>query len=263
VTLHLYDGIAVVRRALETDVMGRVPRRIMNDMLSLPPRDVAVWCWDGAGAKTFRQGIFAPYKAKREPQPDGVWKTIQLIRDVLKHTRAMQVTVPTYEADDLIAHYARSAPRGTAIMIHSVDRDLSALMVNPDVKASFGEGIKGVPPEWVPLFKLTVGDSSDEIPGTPGFGRKTWDKIAAAGLLQQLHDVLLECETKPFAAIPPATGVLLLLPKRCQSWLNEQGATLRAMRKVIAFREVTDPIKVVVGVPDAAKGDAILKEFLL
>ena len=137
-TVHLYDGIAVIRRDLESDQLGRAPRKIFLDMMAVKPTDVAVWCWDGQGAKQWRQAIYPAYKAKRVPQPDSVWATIKMMRNVLRYTKALQVTAPEFEADDLIAHYAQQANAASHVKIHSVDKDLSALMVNPYVTASFG-----------------------------------------------------------------------------------------------------------------------------
>jgi hypothetical protein len=254
-TINLFDGIAVIRRDLETDDMGRAPRVLFNKMLSLPAGDIAIWCWDGAGAKKHRQAIYPPYKANREPQPSAIWKTIQMMQEVFKHTPALQVTVPTYEADDLIAHLARDC-KGQEVMIHSVDRDLSALFTLPGVKGTFPPP-KDVLPYWVSLYKCCVGDASDNIKGIPGFGRKTWDKVDALNLLPQLRDMTLLAKGTP--------ELLEVLPTKVKNWLDDEAnwPTLGAMQEVIAFRRVEVALPWIVGKKDLAAGDKILKEFLL
>jgi hypothetical protein len=252
--IHLYDGIAIVRRELERDDSGRAQRSLFNKMLSLPAGDVAVWCWDGRGAKAYRQAIYPLYKSKRPPQPDGVWKTISLMKDVFRHTRALQATMDGYEADDLIGHLSRDcAPE--KVLIHSIDRDLSALF-NDRVSGTF-EPPKGVLPSEVQLYKICVGDQSDEIKGVPGFGAKSWETLKVMGHLPALQTYI-------------ETGTLdrtmwNALSKKVQNWFcaEESWDTLRAMRDVIAFRPVTEPLKFIVGKPDFSAGDALLKEFLL
>ena len=249
--LHLYDGIAVVRRDLESDSMGRVPRKILNDMFALPKGDVAIWCWDGKGAKAYRQRTYPAYKAKRLPQPDGVWKTITMIQDMLRHTPALQVTIPEYEADDLIAYYVGF---GVPTKIHSVDRDLSALLVSNNITATFSP-INGVSAGWVQFYKSTVGDQSDNLKGIPGFGEKTWEKLRGMGMLDMLEDKL--------NGKPVILNILAELPKKSQDYLAEHLDEWRAQRDVIRFREVpnTDDY-VVTGVPNYQLGDSILARFM-
>lgn len=255
-TIHIFDGIAVVRSRLETDTTGRVPRGLFTEMLSLRPGDIAIWCWDGPGAKAHRQSLYPPYKANRVPQPSAIWKTIEMMQEVFKHTPALQVTMPTYEADDLIAHIARTCHQEQAVHIHSIDKDLSALFTYSDVTGTFTPP-KGVEPEWVPLYKLCVGDPSDNIKGITGFGEKTWADLRDAGLLEPLR-LQLNSQTT-------TVDVLGRLPKKCQNWLAERDnwITLDQMRRVIEFRPVTEPLTYIKGVRNDAAGDAILKEFFL
>ena len=105
-TVRVYDGLNYVRRLLEKD--GRAPRNIINSMIILPPTDVAIWCWDAPNAKASRQKVFPAYKANRLPPPDNLWPTVDLIRRGLAHTRAIQMKVDGFEADDLIATICRT-----------------------------------------------------------------------------------------------------------------------------------------------------------
>ncbi|WP_164107675.1 hypothetical protein, partial [Serratia marcescens] len=73
-------------------------------MLALPKADVAVWCFEGRGAKFVRQRILPGYKDRPSTMTDGLHALVDLTRKALEHTRAIQVAVPQREADDVIAH---------------------------------------------------------------------------------------------------------------------------------------------------------------
>jgi hypothetical protein len=261
VTLHLFDGMAVIRRDLERDQLGRVPRKTLNDMFAMAPTDVPVWCWDGKGAKAWRQAIYPAYKAKRVPQPDSVFATVNMIQDALRHTRAIQACVAGFEADDLIAHYVKTFHQQMAIKIHSVDRDLSALQIYPHVTATFNQ-IEGVTPRWVPLYKSTVGDQSDNVSGILGFGTETWKKFDSDVkllLLEQALDVAPSSWSDEISAI-----VTRLMPAKARNFASslEGWASLQRMRRVVAFRPLTENFPTVDGVPNFDKADAILREFM-
>jgi hypothetical protein len=260
-TLHLFDGMAVIRRDLERDQLGRVPRKTLNAMFAMAPTDVPVWCWDGKGAKAWRQAIYPAYKAKRVPQPDSVFATVNLIQDMLKHTRAIQVRVPEYEADDLIAHYVTTFYSVMSIKIHSVDRDLSALQIYPGVSATFNQ-IEGVTPRWVPLYKTTVGDASDNVSGILGFGAEAWKKFDTdlkRLLLAQALDVAPSSWSEAVSEM-----LTQLLPTKARNFLSslEGWAAVQRMRRVVSFRPLVGDFPVVDGVADFNKADAILKEFM-
>lgn len=183
-TIHVYDGMAVLRRRFDTDVLGRGPRNVVTEMLNLPRTDVAVWCFEGKGSLVKRRKLYPGYKDRPSTMTDGLHSLVSLTRDALKHTRALQVAVPGREADDVIAHVCQVFGSGDRVMVHTIDRDLKALEtanVTVDCKpikicvepTDPRQDVVLTPGE-VRLYKTLVGDPSDCIPGMKGFGPKAF-----------------------------------------------------------------------------------------
>ncbi|MFK7840462.1 MAG: DNA polymerase I [Bdellovibrionales bacterium] len=152
---------------------------------------------------SFRNNIYPEYKANRDAPPDDLIPQFPLVRDA---TRAFDIPVleaTGYEADDLIAAYAKRARElGKKVVIVSSDKDLMQLvdenvrMLDPMKNKWIGvdEVIEkfGVPPEKVTDVQALAGDSTDNIPGVPGIGIKT-----AAQLIEEygdLHTLLARAE---------------------------------------------------------------------
>ena len=144
-----------------------------------------------ASAHTFRNDLFPAYKANRTEPPEDLTPQFPLIREATLAFGAPAVEMEGYEADDLIATYARQAEAlGARVSILSSDKDLMQLitdrvsMLDPmkNAKISFPEVEKkfGVTPDRVIDVQALAGDSTDNIPGVPGIGVKT-----AALLLDQ------------------------------------------------------------------------------
>ncbi len=137
-----------------------------------------------AGRETFRNDIYPQYKAHRPPPPEELLPQFPLIRDAVKAFNVACVELDRYEADDLIATYAKVAvDAGGAVTIVSSDKDLMQL-VRPGVTMYDGMKAKrigrdeviekfGVPPEKVIDVQALAGDSIDNVPGVPGIGIKT------------------------------------------------------------------------------------------
>ena len=118
-----------------------------------------------------------------------------LIRDAVKALNLQVAELPGYEADDIIATYARrAAALGAEVTIVSSDKDLMQLV---DERISLFDPVKqrriggpevverfGVPPEKVVDVQALAGDSSDNVPGVPGIGVKT-----AAQLIEEYGDL--------------------------------------------------------------------------
>ncbi len=145
--------------------------------------------------KTFRNDIYPDYKAQRPPPPEDLIPQFELVRDA---TRAMNVACiehEGFEADDVIATYARLAVEaGAEVTIVSSDKDLMQLvgdhvvlfdamrnrMLGVDaVREKFGVG-----PDKVVEVQALAGDSTDNVPGVPGIGVKT-----AAQLITEYGDL--------------------------------------------------------------------------
>ena len=146
------------------------------------PTHIAV-IFDTARA-TFRNAIYDQYKAHRPPPPEELVPQFPLIRDAVKAFNVACVEQDGYEADDLIATYAREAvDAGADVTIVSSDKDLMQL-VRPGVvmfdamkskKLGREEVMEkfGVPPDKVVDVQALAGDSTDNVPGVPGIGVKT------------------------------------------------------------------------------------------
>ncbi|MBV1693112.1 MAG: DNA polymerase I [Hyphomicrobiales bacterium] len=148
-----------------------------------------------ASRETFRNEIFAEYKAHRPPPPEELIPQFALIRDAVKAFNIASVEQDGYEADDIIATYARLAvEKGGDATIISSDKDLMQLvrpgiaMLDTMKNRTIGreEVIEkfGVEPEKVVEVQALAGDSVDNVPGVPGIGIKT-----AAELIKEYGDL--------------------------------------------------------------------------
>lgn len=137
-----------------------------------------------AGQKTFRHDIFPEYKSNRPEAPQELILQFPIIRDVVEAFNVKVLEKPGFEADDLIATYAKLAKsQGIEVKIVSSDKDLMQLIeegismydamkdkniADAEVIAKFG-----VRPNQVLDILSLIGDSSDHIPGVKGIGIKT------------------------------------------------------------------------------------------
>jgi len=148
-----------------------------------------------SGRATFRNEIYSDYKANRDEPPDELKPQFSLIRDAVKAFSLPCIELPGFEADDLIATYARlAAGTGKRVTIVSSDKDLMQLvgpgidMLDPVKNKMIGpaevEERFGVPPDKVIDVQALAGDSIDNVPGVPGIGVKT-----AAELIKTYGDL--------------------------------------------------------------------------
>src|SRR5712671_943140 len=145
--------------------------------------------------KTFRNKLYADYKAHRPDAPADLIPQFPLIREAVRAFDIPCLEMLGFEADDLIATYAREACAVNAnVTIVSSDKDLMQLVNDcvimydtmKDKKIGVAEVIEkfGVPPEKVIEVQALIGDSSDNVPGVPGIGVKT-----AAQLIGEFGDL--------------------------------------------------------------------------
>ena len=134
--------------------------------------------------KTFRNDIYPEYKANRDAPPDDLIPQFELVREATRALNVACVDMPGFEADDLIATYARLAKEGGAdVTVVSSDKDLMQLV---DDKVTMFDAMKnreigpeqvmekfGVGPDRVIEVQALAGDASDNVPGVPGIGLKT------------------------------------------------------------------------------------------
>ncbi len=182
--------------------------------------------------KTFRNDIYAEYKANRSAPPDDLIPQFGLVRDAAKALNVVALDMDGYEADDLIATYTRLAlEQGADVTIVSSDKDLMQLVgpgvvmmdamknkiIGPDeVMEKFGVG-----PEKVIEVQALAGDSSDNVPGVSGIGVKT-----AAQLINEYGDLdtLLERAEE------------IKQPKRRQNLIDEADAA-RLSRQLVTLMD--------------------------
>ena len=181
-----------------------------------------------AKRKNFRNEIFSAYKENRKETPPELVPQFPLIRVATDAFNIPWVEMEGYEADDLIATYARIATeKGWQVRIISGDKDLMQLMTssvslydplkrkqltNEDVVAKFG-----VLPDKVIDVQSLMGDSTDNIPGANGIGPKT-----AAELINTFGD--LETLLNNLDKIPQ--------PKRREGLIRDKEQVLMSQKLV-------------------------------
>jgi DNA polymerase-1 len=149
-----------------------------------------------ASEKTFRNAIYKEYKAHRPPAPEDLIPQFPLVRDATRAFGISCVEMKGFEADDLIATYARLAREaGARCTIISSDKDLMQLVVDGKVelldtmknkRIASAEVLEkfGVTPDKVVQVQALAGDASDNVPGVRGIGVKT-----AAELINTYGDI--------------------------------------------------------------------------
>lgn len=154
------------------------------------PTHIAV-AFDPKGP-TFRHEAFEQYKAQREETPEVIKQSVPIIKDIIQAYNIPILEVPKYEADDVIGTIAKQAAKeGFDVYMMTPDKDYGQLveehifMYRPRFGGDYE--VMGIP-EVLNKYGLTstnqvidllglMGDSSDNIPGCPGIGEKTAQKL--------------------------------------------------------------------------------------
>ncbi|MBQ9555753.1 MAG: DNA polymerase I [Muribaculaceae bacterium] len=200
--LLLLDAYALIFRAFYA--MIRSPRvtstgidtsavfgfvNTLQDLLKREqPTHIAV-CFDPPGGNTFRHKSYEPYKANRDKTPEGILVAVPYIKRILEAYRIPIVEVEGYEADDVIGTLSHQAEQqGFFTYMVTGDKDFGQL-VTPNIKVydPLKKEILGVeevnakygiqtPTQLIDILGL-MGDSADNIPGCPGVGPKTAEKL--------------------------------------------------------------------------------------
>lgn len=180
-------------------------RRLRKDY---PASQIAV-IFDAKG-KTFRDDIYADYKANRPPMPDDLRPQVQPIHDIVQAMGLPLFVIEGVEADDVIGTLALQATeKKMPVIISTGDKDMAQLvnehvtLVNtmtetvldiPGVHAKYGFG-----PELMIDYLALMGDKVDNIPGVPGVGEKTAQGlIQGAGGLDAIYADLEKVRTLSF-----------------------------------------------------------------
>ncbi len=167
------------------------------------PTEMAV-VFDAKGP-TFRNEMYAEYKAHRPPMPDDLRSQIEPLHQIIQAMGLPLLCVSGVEADDVIGTLAASASaEGRHVLISTGDKDMAQLvnahvtLINTMTDTILDpEGVKekfGVGPELIIDFLALMGDKADNIPGLPGVGEKTAQALlqgigSIAELYQRLDDI--------------------------------------------------------------------------
>jgi DNA polymerase-1 len=181
--------------------------------------------------KNFRNEIYSEYKANRAEAPDDLVPQFEYIRKSVKAFNLPSIELLNYEADDLIATYAKKITEaGAKVTVISSDKDLMQLVSNKvrlfDPMKSRVIGEKeviekfGVKPDQVIDVQSLAGDSSDNVPGVPGIGIKT-----AAELINKYKN--LEKLLSKASEIPQNKRRETLLANKNKALLSKQLVTLK------------------------------------
>ncbi|MDH3778066.1 MAG: DNA polymerase I, partial [Gammaproteobacteria bacterium] len=213
--LVLIDGSSYLYRAFHalpslTNAQGE-PTGALHGVLTMilkllreeQPAHIAV-VFDAPG-KTFRDELFAQYKATRPPMPDDLRSQVQPILDAVEAMGLPLLRVSGVEADDVIGTLcAHGEQAGLSVLVSTGDKDLAQLVTDKvtlintmndsrldrdAVKAKFD-----VYPEQIIDYLGLVGDTSDNIPGVPKVGAKTaakWLNLydSADGIVEHVEEI--------------------------------------------------------------------------
>ncbi|MBO6576222.1 MAG: DNA polymerase I [Rhodothermales bacterium] len=222
-TLYLLDALALAYRAhfafINRPLINSKGRNtsatygFVNTMLKLIEDhglDHVAVVFDLVGeGGTFRDEIYADYKAHRDPIPDEIVGNLASIKEVMRAMDIPVVEEEGVEADDVIGTLARKAEAdGEKVVIVSADKDFQQLLsdrismfrpayrgdaFDPITETSFREKFELEPIQFIDVLAL-MGDASDNVPGVPGIGEKTAVKLVkeygtVESLLEHADDV--------------------------------------------------------------------------
>lgn len=230
--INIIDGNNYFRRRIETDSFGHPVKSCFNEIQAM--HGLVICCWDGKYSKQARQALYPDYKAKRVFAGEDIYASQNLLRELLAFSKAIQVTVDGFEADDVIAKLTYKYKDVAPIFINSNDLDLYQLGQSM-ARDSFPEE-----PKYIKLYKTMIGDPSDNIPGCKGFGKESWKKLTD--------------EQKQIMESVIASGHLLtpneimekvsFLPVKIVNWfgVKENMEELRLYYRIIGFIDVPDDL---------------------
>src|SRR3954451_14970920 len=192
------------KSGLQTEVV-MIFSNMLDKYLRETDADHIAVIFDASG-RSFRNEIYGEYKANRREMPDDLAPQLKHVRQAAEAFGVCQIERENFEADDLIATYARHAVEaGAKVTILSSDKDMMQLVSDgrvmmrdrmtdrpigeAEVREKFGVG-----PDKVIEVQALCGDSTDNVPGVPGIGVKTAAELINAygdleTLLARAHEI--------------------------------------------------------------------------
>jgi len=201
-TVHLVDASPYVFRAFHSlpativDSTGRPANAVygfagflLRLLADERPSHLGV-CFDGSLTTSFRNELYADYKAHRDPPPAELEAQVADCREMARLMGARTFVDQRFEADDLIATLVRRVlERGWKAVVVTSDKDLTQLVSDRVTLLDFAREVRlgpaevaaklGVRPDQVPDYLGLAGDSVDNIPGVRGVGPKSATALLA------------------------------------------------------------------------------------
>ncbi len=188
--------------------------------------------FDESLKSSFRNKIYAGYKANRESAPPELKRQFKLCREITRLMGVAEYASKTHEADDIIGTISRRLRRNDfRSIIVSADKDLTQLLkpgdrywnfakdkiyLHRDIRKNFG-----VRPESMVDLLALAGDSVDNIPGVPGIGKKT--AISLLDKYKDLKTLYAKLDSLPDSGIRGASRLFDLLNEhREQAFLSQK-----------------------------------------
>ena len=274
-TLLLVDGSSYLYRAFhampdlrvkpgdpQSPATGAI-RGMINMMQKLRKdvrADYAVCVFDAKGP-TFRDALYAEYKAQRSPMPDDLRSQVEPIHEVVRLLGWKVLAVPGVEADDVIGTLAcMGSAQSIEVIISSGDKDLSQLVdehitvidtMNDRRRDLAGvEAEFGVPPRLMVDYQALVGDAVDNVPGVPKVGPKTAVKwLLEYGSLDAL-----------MARAGEVKGVVGESLRNSLDWLPK-GRELVTIKKDCDLSDYIDGLPAIESIAIGAQQTGALKDF--
>lgn len=170
--------------------------------------------WDGPDASSWRRELYPPYKGNRD-DPGSSRRDVLAAMEFCGAAGMLQLEVPGFEADDLLAAVHRARDRempGTALIVCSDDNDMlqladectaiTGLTTDFITTADLVKARWGIVPGYLPYVRALAGDPSDNIPGLPGVGlRRAVRMFREAGMEWPLPE-----EALPGGPLRPGDG---------------------------------------------------------
>lgn len=225
-TLILNDAFSVIRARLEIEGSRF---SISNLVQSLQHSgNLQLWIFDGPNNSKSRKEVYPAYKGNRKPAREDIYQGLQMTKEIMKLAGLTVIEVPNYEADDVIFTLTRRYKGVLPMVIMTRDYDLRALCsVNDNIFCSVPPK-PDIPDNMIALYKLWVGDKSDNIPGVYKFGEGAWAAAKIEDLIDMTEAAISGKE------IPLRDSI----PQRHQQWITENREEWLKMLHCLTFKEV-------------------------